>query len=60
MNTEWITLTANDGHELDAFSVTANDPIGNIVVIQEIFGITDHIQAVCQKFATNGYNVVGC
>ena len=58
MNTEWITLTANDGHELDAFSVTANDPIGNIVVIQEIFGITDHIQAVCQKFATNGYNVV--
>ena len=58
MNTEWIRLTANDGHELDAFSVTANDPIGNIVVIQEIFGITDHIQAVCQKFATNGYNVV--
>ena len=58
MNTEWIRLRANDGHELDAFSVTANDPIGNIVVIQEIFGITDHIQAVCQKFATNGYNVV--
>jgi len=58
MNSEWIKLGANDGHELDAFSVKANDPIGNIVVIQEIFGITDHIQAVCQKFAINGYNVV--
>jgi carboxymethylenebutenolidase len=58
MNTEWIKLAANDGHELDAFSVKANDPIGNIVVIQEIFGITDHIQDVCQQFASNGYNVV--
>ena len=58
MKTEWIKLIAKDGHELDAFSVKANDPIGNIVVIQEIFGITDHIQAVCQKFATSGYNVV--
>ena len=58
MKTEWIKLTATDGHELDAFFVKANDPMGNIVVIQEIFGITDHIQAVCQKFATSGYNVV--
>ena len=58
MITEWIKLAANDGHELDAFSVKANDPIGNIVVIQEIFGITDHIQDVCQQFASNGYNVV--
>ena len=58
MNTEWIKLAANDGHELDAFSVKANDPIGNIVVIQEIFGITDHIQSVCQQFASNGYNAV--
>ena len=58
MNSEWIRLTAKDGHELDAFSVKTDDPIGNIVVIQEIFGITDHIQAVCHKFASNGYNVI--
>ena len=58
MKIEWIKLTAIDGHELDAYSVKANDPIGNIVVIQEIFGITDHIQTVCQKFASSGYNVV--
>ena len=58
MNSEWIRLKAKDGHELDAFSVKADDPIGNIVVIQEIFGITDHIQAVCHKFASNGYDVI--
>ena len=58
MKSEWIRLTAKDGHELDAFSVKADDPIGNIVVIQEIFGITDHIQAVCHKFASNGYDVI--
>ena len=58
MISEWIRLTAKDGHELDAFSVKADDPIGNIVVIQEIFGITEHIQAVCHKFATNGYDVI--
>ena len=58
MISEWIRLRAKDGHELDAFSVKADDPIGNIVVIQEIFGITDHIQAVCHKFASNGYDVI--
>ena len=58
MISEWIRLTAKDGHELDAFSVKADDPIGNIVVIQEIFGITDHIQAICHKFASNGYDVI--
>ena len=58
MKSEWIQLTAKDGHELDAFSVKADDPVGNIVVIQEIFGITDHIQAVCHKFASNGYDVI--
>ena len=58
MKSEWIRLIAKDEHELDAFSVKADDPIGNIVVIQEIFGITDHIQAVCHEFASNGYNVI--
>ena len=58
MKSEWIRLKAKDGHELDAFSVKPDDPIGNIVVIQEIFGITDHIQAVCHKFASNGYDII--
>ena len=58
METEWIGLTAEDGHEFDAYAVKADDPIGNIVLIQEIFGITDHIQSVCQRFAIHGYNVI--
>ena len=58
METEWIVLTAEDGHEFDAYAVKVDDPIGNIVLIQEIFGITDHIQSVCQRFATHGYNVI--
>lgn len=58
LKNEWINLQAKDGHKLDAYYVSANDPIGNIVIIQEIFGITDHIQDVCKSFASNGYNVV--
>ena len=54
----WIHLTAADGHGFDAFEVIPSAPIGGVVVLQEIFGVNDHIQAVCRRFAEAGYQAV--
>jgi carboxymethylenebutenolidase len=51
-----ISLTAKDGHALDAYRA---DPSGKargaLVVIQEIFGVNHHIRATCDRFAAAGY-----
>jgi carboxymethylenebutenolidase len=53
------TLTATDGHELDAYRVEPEGPArGAIVVVQEIFGVTDHIRDVCDRFAALGYTAI--
>lgn len=55
---EFIELTSKDGHTLRAYRANPSGPVrGSIVVIQEIFGITDHIQEVCNGFAEDGYCV---
>ena len=42
---ETITLTASDGHEFDVYHAPASgNRKGGVVLIQEIFGVTPHIQ----------------
>ena len=54
-----IRLKANDGHELDAYLAEPKGKAkGGIVVVQEIFGVTNHIKRVADQFAAEGYNVV--
>ena len=56
---ERVTLTAADGHELDAFrSDPATTPKGGIVVIQEIFGLTPHMNRLVDHFAADGYAAI--
>ena len=51
-----FTLTAADSHQLGAYRADpAGKPKGGIVVIQEIFGVNQHIRAVCDRFAKEGY-----
>lgn len=52
-------LVAADGHTLDAYraSPTAT-PKGGLVVIQEIFGVNNHIRQVANGYAADGYDVV--
>ncbi|XOV88627.1 MAG: dienelactone hydrolase family protein [Pseudomonadota bacterium] len=51
-----IVLTASDGFELDAYLATpAGPPVGCIVVIQEIFGVNQHIREVSDGFAEDGF-----
>jgi len=53
---EWIKVTASDGHELDAYVATpAGEPIGGLVVMQEIFGVNKQIQGVVDAYAQDGF-----
>ena len=47
---EIISLTAADGHVLDAYGVVpASRPVGGLVVVQEVFGVNRHIREVCDR-----------
>jgi len=53
---EMITLTAADGFQLAAYKAEpAGQPRGGVVVIQEIFGVNDHVRSVADLYAANGY-----
>ena len=52
----WIQLKSADGHVLQAWQAQpAGKPRGCIVVLQEIFGVTNHIRNVCDRFAAQGW-----
>jgi carboxymethylenebutenolidase len=54
-----IRLRAKDGHELEAYvAEPAGEAKGGLVVVQEIFGVTDHIKRVADQYAEQGYQVV--
>jgi carboxymethylenebutenolidase len=54
-----MVLTAADGHRLQAYeSVPAGAARGGVVVVQEIFGVNDHIRRVADGYAADGYRVI--
>ena len=53
-----ITLTAADGHSLTAYRADAPDPVGGVVVVQEIFGVNPHIRSVVDRFAAAGFSAI--
>jgi carboxymethylenebutenolidase len=56
---EIAKLTASDGHQLDAYVVRpAGEPIAGLVVIQEIFGVNQHIRSVADGYARDGFLAV--
>ncbi len=57
---EFIEITAADDHVFSAYRATAGGDRGRrggVVVIQEIFGVNDHIRSVCDRYAEQGYEV---
>ncbi len=47
---------AKDGHIVDLYvAKPKSEAVATVIVLQEIFGITDHIQAICQQYATHGF-----
>jgi carboxymethylenebutenolidase len=52
----WETLMARDGHEFSAFlAAPATAPRGAVVVLQEIFGVNEHIRGVVAQYAAAGF-----
>jgi len=53
---EFTRLMARDGHEFDAWLSPAEGTArGAVLVLQEIFGVNAHVQAVTDNFAAAGY-----
>jgi carboxymethylenebutenolidase len=51
-------LTANDGHQFDCWMQAAEGEVkGGLVILQEIFGVTDQLKQVANAYAKSGFNV---
>ena len=51
-------LSAKDGHELDCWIQPAVGPRrGGLVILQEIFGVTDQLKGIAEKYAALGLEV---
>ena len=56
---EMIHMTMKDGAALSVYHAPAvGERRGGLVLIQEIFGVTDHIRDLCDEYAADGYEVL--
>lgn len=56
---EHITLKADDCFELGGYEAKpTGETKGRVVVIQEIFGVNQHIRNVCDRYTNAGYRAV--
>src|SRR5260221_10969351 len=56
---EMIKLKADDGFVLGGYEVKPEGkPKGGVVILQEIFGVNDHIKRVAESYAEDGYHVM--
>jgi carboxymethylenebutenolidase len=56
---QWITLTASDGFQPSAYRAGPESaPRAGIVLLQEIFGVNQHIRSVADEYADEGYLVI--
>ena len=54
-----IDLARRDGFAFDAYRVAATGPRkGGVIVIQEIFGLSDHIKEMAERFGAAGYEAI--
>ena len=52
-------MKMNDGAEIGVYHVEPEGKRrGGLVLIQEIFGVTDHIKELCDGYAADGYEVL--
>jgi len=56
---EMIRMTMDDGAEIAVYHAPAEgERRGGLVLVQEIFGVTDHIRELCDEYAADGYEVL--
>ena len=57
---QMISMTMSDGAGIGVYHVEPQGARrGGLVLIQEIFGVTDHIKELCDGYAAEGYEVLG-
>ena len=56
---EMIRMTMDDGAEIAVYHARpTGERCGGLVLVQEIFGVTDHIRELCDEYAADGYEVL--
>lgn len=56
---QMIRMTMSDGAEIGVYHVMPEGQRrGGLVLLQEIFGVTDHIRELCDEYAADGYEVL--
>jgi carboxymethylenebutenolidase len=56
---EMVSMTMSDGATIGVYHARpAGERRGGLVLIQEIFGVTEHIREQCDRFADEGYEVL--
>lgn len=56
---QMIRMAMSDGAEITVYHAEAKgERRGGLVLIQEIFGVTDHIRELCDEYASDGYEVL--
>lgn len=56
---EMISMTMSDGADVAVYHVMPRgERRGGLVLVQEIFGVTDHIRDLCDDYARDGYEVL--
>jgi carboxymethylenebutenolidase len=54
-----VQLTAEDGHTFECWRVPAEGARrGGVVIVQEVFGVTDQLKGVARRYAALGYEVM--
>jgi carboxymethylenebutenolidase len=54
-----ITMTMSDGEDIAVYHAQPEgERKGGLVLIQEIFGVTEHIRELCDEYASDGYEVL--
>ena len=54
-----IHLEMADGHKMPCYhALPDGERRGWLVLVQEIFGVTDHIRELCDEYAADGYEVI--
>ena len=56
---EMIRITMADGLEMPCYhAMPTGARRGGLVLVQEIFGVTEHIRELCDEYAEDGYEVI--
>ncbi len=56
---ETVHVRASDGHDFCCYLATPRErPRAGLVILQEVFGITDHIRSVTDAYADLGYSTI--